>query len=684
MALTAHDNGRSMRAKAALFACTLVTLVLVFATAGCQSDSPFGSGGDASMLYFFPANLADPIKVLRQNDDEVIATLTAGSLSKETVTLSGDQYTRIRLPGFSSTVPEGYPEIPSVQVIVAVPPGKELAFDILERNIADSERLTHPVAFQERISLHNGSDLFAEKNTRAYEKVFGSRLVEIEEQSYAGREKVAVIKFYPVKYDSLRRDLELTTYAKFRFWFRDSMQLTDDVAPVAGTGPSLLDGILLNNEQVQTTKSSYGAKIDLIIAHESLKEPLARLIAFKKQRGRQVREHYVAGKTAVDIKSIIATEYRSGAAPTHTLLVGNIDMIPSHRGSADNTWTDYNYQTLDAGSLPDISVGRVPAHNAQELNAFIDKAIARETQPRNYDDVLLTAGQDTGLGCPVNVQAVGSKFQAGAPSVRLIRKFRSDGASTNDVYSGYNGNPNLIVYDGHGYQQGMSEIPLLINNLSSLRNTVFPIILDIACLNANWSQGANARNFAEKILLQPGAGAAGIMASGGSGNGHEYFQSIGQIMGAARRAGASTENNMNEIGQVILAAKIKHGTQDRTFWNYYGDPASSVWESPAGVSGGDTTVTTSSEVRIALDTGDTEAVIFAAADQAQSVSWCSGTKAACATQTFKPMTKARDAAGVAIFKTDSPVRLQDGMSVTARATFSGGRVVDQEVKFSRK
>lgn len=35
---------------------------------------------------------------------------------------------------------------------------------------------------------------------------------------------------------------------------------------------------------------------------------------------------------------------------------------------------------------------------------------------------------------------------------------------------------------------------------------------------------------------------------------------------------------MNQIGQVILAAKIKHGTQDRTYWNYYGDPISRIWE----------------------------------------------------------------------------------------------------------
>ena len=70
------------------------------------------------------------------------------------------------------------------------------------------------------------------------------------------------------------------------------------------------------------------------------------------------------------------------------------------------------------------------------------------------------------------------------------------------------------------------------------------------------------------------------MASGGSGYGHDFFQTIGDLIGKAHPE-KGLDPKMNEIGQVILAAKIKHGSQDRTFWNYYGDPSSSIWNSPA-------------------------------------------------------------------------------------------------------
>lgn len=656
-----------------------VVASLICGLSACNRASPFSNAAtDGSMLYFFPETLADPIKVLRQNDDEVLATLSAGQLFKEDVTLDGNKYTRLRLAGYESTSAIGFPEIPFVQVIVAVPPGKVLDFDILEQQKDAVDRLIFPVAFQDRISVHNGKELFAEQNSKAYEQTFGARLVDIEEQSYAGREKIAIIRFYPVKYDSMREELQITTFAKVRFFFKPTLSLSVDEAPVSGNGPSILGGILLNHEQATNTAASYAAKTDLIIAHESLRSALARLIEFKKQRGRLVREHYVTGKSAAEIKTLIAGEYKNGSPPTHTMLVGNIDMIPSFRGTADNTWTDYNYQTLDSGSIPDVSVGRVPAHNEAELNAFIDKAIGRETAPRKYDEVLLTAGKDTALGCPVNVQAVGNRFKAGAASISIVQKFRSDGATQQDVYSGYNNNPNLIVYDGHGYQDGMMEIPLLINNLPSIKNTAFPIILDIACLNANWSRGANARNFAEKILLQAGSGAAGIMASGGSGNGHGYFQTIGQIMGAARADSARGVSNMNEIGQVILAAKIKHGSEDRTFWNYYGDPASSVWESQ------DTTDTPSTTVFLALGEGDTNATLYASAgsDVAQ-ISWCNGTKVACAAQTYKAMTKSLGGAGQ-IYQTAAAIAVRDGMAITAKADFSDGRSIQQEIRVNKR
>jgi hypothetical protein len=362
------------------------------------------------------------------------------------------------------------------------------------------------------------------------------------------------------------------------------------------------------------------------------------------------------------------------------MLVGNISLIPSFRGSGDNTWTDYDYQTLDQGTVPDIALGRIPAHNDLELNAFIDKSIARETAARNYDDILLTAGNDRALGCPTNVASVGNKFKANAPSVKIISGLRSNGATSEEIYGFYNASPNIIVYDGHGNQQGMLEIPLVINNLASLSNGSFPIILDIACLNANWSRGADQRNFAEKILFQVNAGAAGIMASGGSGNGHEFFQSIGSIMGSVRSKSASERITLNEIGNVILAAKIKHGMQDRSYWNYYGDPATSVWESDAD------TINISNnllqDVKVGLSEGTAEATLYGAADQAKVMSFCKGSKTTC--QQFVKMEQTKTLVGTTVFASPTKITLQHQTRYTLKVLKSDGKEFLKEFALQAK
>jgi hypothetical protein len=678
-------------------------ILLVGGAAACSgADSPFGGGADdASALYFFPQDLAAPIKVLSQTDDDVVAVVSAGAPHLRDVTLAGAPYKELRLEGFASSgTAAGSPEVPHVDVLVAVPRGATLRYEILERDADPASTLERDLAFTWRLPFHTAAPVYAERDAAAYARAYGEQPVAILDESWAGREKLATIRFFPAYYDAAARRLQITRHLKVHFWFDRGMSLTDgalgDEPPVAGDGPSIYSSLALNAETAtRVTPGSYATKLDLLVVHESLKGAIARYVAFKQQRGRQVKEVYVSGKTAQQIKELIKAEYKSATPPTHTLLVGNITMIPSFRGDGDNSWTDYSYQALDNGNKPDVSLGRVPAHTEAELGAWIDKAIARETQPRNVNEILLTAGNDVGMGCPSNVAAVGDKIKGGGSQVNLVRKFMSEGAGQSDVISAYNGNPNVVVYDGHGYQQGMSEIPLLIKDLPKLKNTVPSIILDIACLNANWSGGADARNFAESILLMPGAGAAGIMASGGSGYGHDYFRTIGEIMASARSSG--TDAQMNEIGQVILAAKLRHEMQDRSYWNYYGDPASSVWESapatgtggaqPGGTQPPPVGDTGASTIKAALGAGDASVVLFGSIDGAsQGMSYCLGAKADCikAGASWLGMTKVRSDAAMEIHAARAPLAATPGLRITVFAKAADGREVIQEIALNQR
>lgn len=657
---------------------SIMTILMgLYALAGCRMGDVWDhSGNDQSRLLFFPDVLADPISVVSKSNDEVIAIMKADKLHLAPVRIDSQNYYLARIAGFEARNEKGAPEVPHVRVLVKIPSTAEIKYEIIQQKRNDGITLAHDLAFQNRLPIHGGKEVFASRDESAYRKTYASSPVVIEEVSFSATEKVAVIKFMPLYYDASRKYVQLTTFLKVRFYHTHPPQAWGAGAPVAGNQPGPLSNFIINKPQTSTRtfQVSRQQPIDLVIAAESHRATLARYLNFKRSIGRQVIEKYVSGQSANDIKELIASAYRESSPPSTTMLVGNIEQIPSFRGTGDNTWTDWNYTLLDAGNQPDVALGRVPAHNDQELNIFIDKAIARETSKRDVDEILLTSGKDRNMRCAENASEVGRAIAAGNETINMTHHSMLNGANQTKVIDGYNSNPNFIVYDGHGYQEGMVEIPLLIRDLEKLRNTSYPIILDIACLNANWKRGARARNFAESILFSKTGGAAGIFASGGSGYGHDFFRDIGKVMAAARKAKGRQEN---EIGHVILAAKSKTSSlEDKTFWNYYGDPASSVWESnsmpsnnivPAG--------NAPTAIFAKLDSlSPSRPVLYASANnQVDNISYCVGDRKNCTqASSFLKMRRNGDVNGMKVFKSNSPIELSNGMAITIWAYSSAG------------
>lgn len=526
------------------------------------------------VAVFFCHSVTGEVQVIHQSGDRLLLQFSTPAPQLKKVTQGKSAAFQLIVPVLKNELPPGYPEIPTSSHLISIPAGKTARVALIRGKYA-SIPLKGDLSYMDRIPNHCGSPTKISKNKKAFSKTYGENLFEIEEFGFAASDQLARIRFWPFRYQASQNYLEWASEIQVEIQFVSEEKKQKPL--VTAKTLSVAPYVTLNPEQSESQIQKGGEKIDLVIAHTSHRDTLKRYLDFKRSLGREVREVYVEKTTGPQVKEMIKNQYASEVPPTGTLLIGHIDQIPSWPGSSDNRWTDYYYTVLDSDDFPDIALGRVPAHTPDELNAFIDKAIAREKEPRQIENILLTAGRDQSLGCPANVTQVGQKLKTGMPEAHIIRKYKTE-VSTQEVIAAYNQDPNIIVYDGHGNRQGMTEVPLTISNLKELKNRTYPLILDIACLNANWGSGASNRNFAEMILVAQYSGAAGIMASGGSGYGHDFFQSIGSIMGKASQQ-IRTDRKMNQIGQVILAAKLQHGKQDKTYWNYYGDPTSSVWES---------------------------------------------------------------------------------------------------------
>lgn len=523
-------------------------------------------------IFVFSLSSFASISVLKEDTTGVELELQINPPEIETVLIQGKKYSRLNTGSLKSYLPAGYPEVPSLSELIWIPKGKSPVLTY-ETPLSQRMDLSFPVSYQDLNPDHCGLRKTVPRNLRAYLKQYGTVPATIEEIGTVASDRIVRIHLWPIRYEGPKR-VRFSPHLKVKIAFVDDNSVSKGV--VSSFQNSIAQYLVLNRGSIPKMKNQNSGKIELVISHSKYQSGLTRYLDFKKSLGREVREYYIEGKSNLEIKEILKHEYSLDNPPSSTLLVGNIDQIPSWKGSGDNRWSDFNYTTLDGDSLPDISLGRLPVHSNDELSAFIDKSISREKDVKPHEEILLTAGRDQSLGCPANVTKVGNKLKVGAPEAKIIQKYKTE-VSTEEVISAYNQNPTLVVYDGHGNRQGMTEIPLLISSLNALTNSTFPLLLDIACLNANWGSSASPRNFAESILLAEKRGVAGILASGGSGYGHDFFQTIGELIGQAKGA-SSKDPKINQIGQVILAAKVKHGTQDRTYWNYYGDPSSSVWD----------------------------------------------------------------------------------------------------------
>ncbi len=516
-------------------------------------------------LFLFLWPLQAQIRILQNNTDGLQLHLSI----KKPQLIATSNATQIEIPNGIEEFTPGYPMIPFYRLYVRIPNGNKMVWSI-DKLRYSSNILPAPIAALRSLPIHDGKSHPVSLAKDAYRKESGKDPIVLDETGTVGPDRIAIFRWYPIRYEPIHHRFSWTQSLQLQIQFVEAKEKRAQVQ-----GASLSYPLFLNPAPSHRPDSK---AIELIIAHDSFRTALFPYLEWKQHAGREIRTFFIKGKAASEIKKIIESEYKKASPPTSTLLIGSIDQIPAWRGSGDNTWTDFDYQVLDGDKIPDLALGRIPAQNNRELITFFEKAQAREYAERNVDEIMLTSGMDSSLGCPANILQVGNRFQSHDHNFQLIKKLRTE-VSSESVWEGYNGNPNLVVYDGHGNRQGMSEIPLTISNLNRISNTAFPILLDIACLNANWgSQGASSRNFAETILLAEEKGLAGILASGGSGYGHDFFKNMADLMGAARKQIQSRPLS-NEIGQAIWAAKIKGNAQDRGYWNYYGDPASSIWES---------------------------------------------------------------------------------------------------------
>ena len=277
------------------------------------------------------------------------------------------------------------------------------------------------------------------------------------------------------------------------------------------------------------------------------------------------------------------------------LLMGDIEFVPTmYRGAGEYEYASDDLLAAIDGDIPAVALGRYPARNVADVEAFVEKIIAYETNPelglwRNRitlaaDDVARPVANDT-----EHIEYSDSLAINYIPSFINVQKIYlteysevSDASAygvvkpgaTQALFDALDNGTAIINYIGHGSSSSWSQEKLLQKDRGDLQfiNTGMKLPIWIAG-TCSWGQfdNPNTDAFSEDIIRLPMNGASAIISTS---------HSIGYTSNwlNEKRLFQAFFPNGNVTGQPIgtIFQSVKTGDSGGQKFHLFGDPGMSI------------------------------------------------------------------------------------------------------------
>jgi len=503
----------------------------------------------------------------------------------------GEVYQLLNIEGLIQTGDIGAPALPVRNEIIALPRGCDAKIMLLEVECNEFQNYNiHPVLEPAKDTEGSPEPEF-KKDEAVYSKdaFFPENIIEIVSVAFSRSTPLNKIQIRPVQYNPVSKTLRVYTKISFRIEFVGGESSFDYIAQENTIHyTNLLKLNVINSENIPDglSISEYSGKTDrndyIIITHSQYESQANDLAIWKRQQGYSVEVVSQSNWTAAQVKNAIEERYNNWTPkPDYFLIIGDhngnyavpgeIHTVP---GGSETFATDLYFACMDGTNdwHPDLSHGRISVSVPDEATTIVNKIIAYEQTPVNYNDFyenILNCAQyqdDDGNAyadrrfCHTSeeirdyLQNEHSYFSeriyytsttADVTNLKYNNGYYSSGqllpdelrnnsfnwnGGVNEIISAIDIGKFMVFHRDHGYAggSGWAHPNFTTSNINSLNNgDRLPVIFSINCHTGEY-QLSNC--FAEKFLRENNKGAVGVIgAAYYSYSGYNDALSVGMI-----------------------------------------------------------------------------------------------------------------------------------------------------------